>query len=1009
MPETAQSSKAASFIKQMNTGGEEEQSIVLVFNSGSDKALSDPQKNEINHVLRKLQQQKSQLGLKDLVTYLDGEEQAKRLVSEDGTTILTQISFVLNEDRPIEQITSDLDQMVRISDVPTYLTGSTLVTNDFSKSVEEGVKKTETIAIIFILVILIIVFRSPIIPLISLLTVGISYLVSLAIIGHLVDSFNYPFSNFTQVFLVVVLFGIGTDYNILLYTRFKEELNKQGDVLEAVKVTFKTAGKTVLFSGLAVFIGFLTLLLAKFGLYRSSSAVAVGVAVLIIVLNTLNPFFMVLMGKRMFWPSKSFSGHADSRLWGWLSSRSALRPLLSLLIVAIISVPLIMGYSKQLAYDDLAEVADSYESKQGINVIADHFAPGFSAPVTLAIRSDEPLDNQESLKVLDELSDKISKVKGVSKVYSVTRPTGARIDDLYINDQTGKVNEGVGEANGGVDTIKNGLSSVTDQLKSTDDLSNVQQLIAGTGQLQEGTKTLEQAMNQVTAGLNDGTSGAEELSQGLASLKANVQKLQAGTAQLKQGYARLEQGLGSFGNFFTTVKTAVKGAMDGYAQIQTSMSAITATHPEMAEDVEVQKVMGITASAQKQLNELYSQIDPLTAQYNSAMDSFKQANGSLGQISDGLGQVVNGAGQLQKGADQLTTGLGQGAKGSAQIADKTSDVASGLDQLGKGQQQLYTGLQELQGKMNDLKDGLTQSTEGLSSISEGLNSASRYLAGLSRSEASESFYIPDDVLHGAEFQQSLDTYMSGNRKIAEISIILDDNPYSKEAMNVVQDLNGQLDSALKGTKLEKADLALGGVTQQNLDLKDIAGGDFNRTSAIMLIGIGIMLILITRSFWPPVFVIGSLYLTYLITLGANEFISKQLVQVDDLSWNVPFFTFIMIVTLGVDYSIFLLMRYREIEASPTEAIKQASRNLGGVVISAAIILGGTFAALIPSGVITLIEVAIGVMIGLVLLSLIMLPVLFPALMNLLDRAGRFSRKEKEANAEQQEDNNSITG
>ena len=135
----------------------------------------------------------------------------------------------------------------------------------------------------------------------------------------------------------------------------------------------------------------------------------------------------------------------------------------------------------------------------------------------------------------------------------------------------------------------------------------------------------------------------------------------------------------------------------------------------------------------------------------------------------------------------------------------------------------------------------------------------------------------------------------------------------------------------------------------------------------MLIGIGIILIVITRSIMQPIFIIGSLLLTYWSSLGLGEWISKQVLGVELLSWNVPFFSFIMIVALGVDYSIFLMMRYREQENSQS-AIVEAAKHIGGVVISAAIILGGTFAALMPSGVITLIQVAIVVIIGLFLLS-----------------------------------------
>ena len=66
--------------------------------------------------------------------------------------------------------------------VKTYLTGSDLVAGDFLTSSQEGVKKTEVISIIFILVVLIIVFRSPVVPIISLLTVGVSYLVSMGLL-----------------------------------------------------------------------------------------------------------------------------------------------------------------------------------------------------------------------------------------------------------------------------------------------------------------------------------------------------------------------------------------------------------------------------------------------------------------------------------------------------------------------------------------------------------------------------------------------------------------------------------------------------------------------------------------------------------------------------------------------------------------------------------------------------------------------------------------------------------
>ncbi|MCT6859514.1 MAG: MMPL family transporter, partial [Apilactobacillus sp.] len=88
--------------------------------------------------------------------------------------------------------------------------------------------------------------------------------------------------------------------------------------------------------------------------------------------------------------------------------------------------------------------------------------------------------------------------------------------------------------------------------------------------------------------------------------------------------------------------------------------------------------------------------------------------------------------------------------------------------------------------------------------------------------------------------------------------------------------------------------------------------------------------------------------------------------------------------LGVDYSIFLMMKYREfgsVDETPEKQIQHACAVIGTVVISAAIILGGTFAALMPSGVLTLIQVAIGVIVGLIILVFI-IPMLISALIKL---------------------------
>src|SRR5699024_12543376 len=115
------------------------------------------------------------------------------------------------------------------------------------RSSEEGLKRTEVITVALIIIILFVVFKSIIAPLIPLLTVGISYLAAQGIVSILADTVNFPLSTFTQIFMVAVMFGIGTDYCILLISRFKEEMAEGESIKDTLIKSYQSAGKTVNF------------------------------------------------------------------------------------------------------------------------------------------------------------------------------------------------------------------------------------------------------------------------------------------------------------------------------------------------------------------------------------------------------------------------------------------------------------------------------------------------------------------------------------------------------------------------------------------------------------------------------------------------------------------------------------------------------------------------------------------------------------------------------------------
>src|SRR5690606_2982845 len=127
-------------------------------------------------------------------------------------------------------------------------------------------------------------------------------------------------------------------------SRFKEELASDISIKQAVINTYKFSGKTILFAGIAVLIGFSTIGLSSFSLYQSAVAVAVGVFVVLIALATLVPFFLVVLGKKLFWPFDKTVSHKDSKLWGSAGNLAWGRPIIALLIVAVITVPALLTY-----------------------------------------------------------------------------------------------------------------------------------------------------------------------------------------------------------------------------------------------------------------------------------------------------------------------------------------------------------------------------------------------------------------------------------------------------------------------------------------------------------------------------------------------------------------------------------------------------------------------------------------------------------------------------------------
>ncbi|MBS4190633.1 MMPL family transporter [Bacillus sp. FJAT-49705] len=969
-------------VRKQEGGGNETQ-IALVFHN--DKKLTQEDINEAERAIQILKDKEKELGITEILTHFNEEGLKDQLVSKDGKAILTSVTVSWNDREPKELS----DAMYKALDdikVDHYFTSEWLINEDLMTSSEEGLKKTEGITVVFILVVLLLVFRSVVSPIIPLLTVGFSYLASQSIVAFLVDKWDFPLSNYTQIFLVAVLFGIGTDYCILLLSRYKEELSQRESISEAIVETYRNAGRTVFFSGIAVMIGFAAIGFSQFILYQSAAAVAIGVAVLLLALFTIVPFFMAMLGNKIFWPSKNKAEHGESKLWGIVGRFSLARPFIALLIVAAVCVPFLVTYDGELSYNSLDEISGDVNSIKAFNAIADSFGPGESMPTQIVLKNDERMDSTEYIGLAEKISKELEKVDLVDTVRSVTRPTGEPIEDFFIAKQAETLEEGLGEGKEGLDKISEGLNEAGSELSKSEPklkeaTNGINDLISGTNEIQSGLKEIQTNLSKIENGIRQGSAGSDQVKAGLNKSKAGAEELLTVYQQLHGGYKELQGNLNTLTTNYQKIGEGLTGLSNGIAQANGAMYGyLENTYTGLAEDQQYQAMKQTVIGLQQQLSGLSANVNELNAGLAKINSGMAGANTGFEKAIAGQNELAGGLQQLLAGIEAQQKGLNQLADGQGQIVNNVPKLTNGLSSINEGQKQLLSGFGDLGGQINQLTEGLSQSTEGLNQVSEGLGSAQDYLSGLSSSENMDGYYLPKEVLESEEFARVIDVYMSEDRKVMTMDVIFEANPYSNKAINQVDEIKEAVKRATKNTKLENAVVAVGGVTSTNADLSKMSDQDYSRTVVFMLIGISIILVFLFRSIIMPIYIIGSLILTYFTSMAINEAIYVNILGYSGISWAVPFFGFVILVALGVDYSIFLMDRFNEYKnLSVAEAMLLSMKKMGTVIISAAIILGGTFAAMMPSGMLSLLQIASIVIVGLFLYAIVMLPLFIPVM------------------------------
>jgi uncharacterized membrane protein YdfJ with MMPL/SSD domain len=356
-----------------------------------------------------------------------------QLISPDGTTmlivaVLRTAVYDARTGNSVANIRRHLRDATAGTRLRAYVTGPAAIAVD-AGAVFRSIDLQLLLATVgLVLVLLVLLYRSPLLPLVPLLSVGVVVSAVQGLLAVAAARGVIAVGQMPANIATVLLFGAGTDYTLFIISRYREELRVEADRHVAMKKTMRAVGEAIASSAGAVLLAMLTLLLATLGLYTSLGWVlAIAMAVMLAAGVTLVPALLVTFGRVAFWPYVPRVGDSTRSgrqgLWFAVGRVSAARPRLvasaGLATLAILSLG---NLSAQQSFSLLGAFRAPTEAAAGFDVLRRHNPPGTIDPTNLYIQLDRPV--YERLTAIDQAVSSAASVPGVAAVRGLTRPDG---------------------------------------------------------------------------------------------------------------------------------------------------------------------------------------------------------------------------------------------------------------------------------------------------------------------------------------------------------------------------------------------------------------------------------------------------------------------------------------------------------------------------------------------------------------------------------------------------------
>jgi RND superfamily putative drug exporter len=829
------------------------------------------------------------------------------------------------------RVVDSIDEAVDGTTLTAHLTGPAATVADLTEVGERDRVPIELATAIMLLTILLIIYRNPATMMLPLITIGVSLVVAQALIAGLAE-LGLGVSNQTIIFLTAMMAGAGTDYAVFLIGRYHDYVRLGADSDQAAMRALASIGKVIAASAATVAVTFLGMMFARLGVFSTvGTALALAICVAFLAAITLLPAILVLAGRRgWIAPRRNLS----TRFWRRSGIRIVRRPgahLVGSLIVLLVLAGCV-GLAR-FNYDDRKTLPDSVESSIGYAAMDRHFSLSTSIPQYLFIQSPHDLRTPQALADLEQMAQRVSQLPGVAMVRGITRPTGESLEQARTTYQAGEV--------GG--KLRDASSQITSRAEDLDLLSG------GAGDLADSLGDVRGNVHQAIASVR-----------GLVNALGYMQKQFGGAKMLKDfdNAAQLVTSVRALGDSIGVNLQNITTAFDWAGPVLKGLedSPICDTDPSCR-------------NTRIQLRRLVAARD----------------DGTLKKIADLAGQLrmtrptqtldstVNGLRGALDTAVNAMRSMGMGDPRSMQT--RLTNLQRGADTLADASRQLA--------------DGVALLVEQTKSMGDGLNDASMFLLAMKHDAAKPSmagFYIPPQLLNGAEFKSAAELFISPDGHAVRYLVQSDVNPFSEEAMDQVDSVTAIAQGAQPNTELADASISMAGYPTMLRDTRDYYNHDIRLIIAVTIIVVLLILIGLLRAIVAPLYLVGSVVISYLSALGLGV-IMFQFILGQELHWSTPALAFIVLVAVGADYNMLLISRLRDESPHGVRVgVIRTVGSTGGVITAAGFIFAASMFGLVFSSISTVVQAGFVVGVGLLLDTLLVRTVTVPAIAAMVGRA-----------------------